>query len=422
VPKGGGDKEWMTVDRTAGPGAGNLYFAWNTAAGCCGFNTFNRSIDGGDTYSTPIPMGVVFGTLSVGADGALYVAGVSSTFSDTRVARSTDAQTGVASPAFSLRPAPLGGALGLSAGPNPGGLLGQVDVETDHSVGPTAGNLYLLASVNPPGPDPLDVHFIRSQDGGATWSAPVRVNDDPPGTNAWQWFGTMSVAPNGRIDVIWNDTRNSPSVITSELYYSSSTDGGVTWSPNVALSPAFNHSLGYPQQNKLGDYYDIISDDVGAHVAWAATFNGEQDVYYTRIGPKDCNGNGVDDATDISLGTSPDDDGNGVPDECEVLLLSKVSPGIAGQSNSIHITRASPSGSVYLLLGTVPTSLPIGPCPGEFLGILNPVIVGPLTTDPTGHITLSGPVGPALSGATVLGQAIELTTCNVSATVSTTFP
>jgi hypothetical protein len=41
--------------------------------------------------------------------------------------------------------------------------------------------------------------------------------------------------------------------------------------------------LGYPNQNKIGDYYDMISDNTGAHVAYAATFTGGQDVYYLRI-------------------------------------------------------------------------------------------------------------------------------------------
>jgi hypothetical protein len=35
----------------------------------------------------------------------------------------------------------------------------------------------------------------------------------------------------------------------------------------------------------MGDYYDMYSDDAGAHLAWAATFNGEQDVYYSVITP-----------------------------------------------------------------------------------------------------------------------------------------
>jgi len=36
----------------------------------------------------------------------------------------------------------------------------------------------------------------------------------------------------------------------------------------------------------MGDYFDMYSDESGAHLAWAATFNGEQDVYYSLITPE----------------------------------------------------------------------------------------------------------------------------------------
>ena len=35
----------------------------------------------------------------------------------------------------------------------------------------------------------------------------------------------------------------------------------------------------------MGDYFDLVSDNSGAHLAWANTFNGEQDVYYSHIVP-----------------------------------------------------------------------------------------------------------------------------------------
>jgi hypothetical protein len=176
----------------------------------------------------------------------------------------------------------LGGQFSAYAGPNPGGLLGQTIVACDNFGGSGDSSVYVLSSVDPPGADPLDVYFIRSTDRGLSWSSPVQVNDDP-GTSAWQWFGTMSVAPNGRIDVVWLDTRNNPGTYLSSLYYSFSEDNGQTWSLNKQLSDAFDPHLGWPQQNKMGDYFDMISDNNGAFLAWAGTFNGEQDVYYGRI-------------------------------------------------------------------------------------------------------------------------------------------
>jgi hypothetical protein len=143
--------------------------------------------------------------------------------------------------------------------------------------------VYLLCSVERiSNNDPLDIMFSRSTTGGKTWSNPVRVNDDA-GQDAWQWFGTMSVAPDGRVDVAWLDTRDNPGTVLSSLYYSSSTDGGLTWSMNERLSDEFDPHVGWPQQDKMGDYFDMYSDSTGAHLAWAGTFNGEQDVYYGRI-------------------------------------------------------------------------------------------------------------------------------------------
>lgn len=202
-------------------------------------------------------------------------------------------------------------------GVNPVGLLGQAYIAEN----PVNGHIYMLCSVNPPGDDPLDLHFVRSADRGLTWSAPVRINDDDADTNAFQWFGTMSVAPNGRIDAVWNDTRNdalNPNPTSSELFYASSADGGVTWTPNIPVSPSYLHGVGYPQQQKMGDYYHMVSDRLGAHVAYAATHNDEQDVWYLRIGDYDCNGNGVADGTDITGGTSLDCNLNGIPDECDI--------------------------------------------------------------------------------------------------------
>ena len=316
IPAGGGDKVWFDIDRTNGIGSGNIYMAWSTAAGCCGDNIFTRSVDGGQTYMTPIglPTSPVWGTVAIGVDGAVYVSGVSS--STFRVLKSFNAQDRNLVPSFG---GPvnvnMGGVLESFQGPNPGGLLGQVWIAVDHSGGPNNNNVYLSSSVNPAGTDPLDVMFARSTDGGTTWSAPVRINSDAMSPNGWQWFATMSVAPNGRIDVIWNDTRASQQLQVSELYYAYSYDAGNTWSQNIQLSPAFNSHIGWPNQQKLGDYYHTVSDQAAVNIVYAATFTGGQDVYFLRAG--DCNTNNVHDGIDILFGMSADANGNSIPDECE---------------------------------------------------------------------------------------------------------
>ncbi len=322
----GGDKAWMAIDRTSGIGQGNIYVIWNIQFTCCSNADFARSINGGLSFEAPrkIPEpSMKWGTLDVGPDGELYSVGSTLGGSSHLIARSSNARDPSRVPSFDYAYAKtidLGGATGAfsSGSPNPGGLLGQVWVATDHSTGPTRGNVYVLGSVEPAGNDPRDVMFIRSTDGGANWSAPVRINNDSPFNGAYQWFGTMSVAPNGRIDVIWNDTRaHAPAVNLSALYYAYSLDGGLTWSANIPLSPPFDSHVGWPQQNKLGDYYDMISDNGGVDVAYAATFNGEQDVYYLRIGDRDCNGNDTPDADDIASGFSEDCNLNEIPDDCE---------------------------------------------------------------------------------------------------------
>jgi hypothetical protein len=289
VPAFGGDKAWMVVDQTGGASDGFLYMNWQIAASCpsgpagC---SFTRSTDHGATWMTPVAIANSprFGVTAVGPHGAVYVAGITATSNTFVVAKSTNARLAAATPTFdfSVTGDFLGGIPVLGGIPNPVGLLGQVWIAAN-PLNPS--HVFLLCSVHAPGVDTTDVKFARSDDGGQTWNAPMRVNDDSMVNGAWQWFGTMSVAPNGRIDVIWNDTRDDPLNRLSRVYYAFSMDEGATWSANRALTPQWDSRIGFPQQNKIGDYYHMISYTDAAHLAFAATFNGEQDVYYMRITP-----------------------------------------------------------------------------------------------------------------------------------------
>ncbi len=385
----GGDKAWFALDTTGGIGTDHMYQAWNTGGNTFFPAQFNRSVNNGFTWTAPVeyepasptPARPVFGILDVGPSGNVYVAGSNNSANAGTfwLVKSGSAQNALLTPLFEqVTSLNMGGNLLIGTGPNPQGLLGQVNVAVDKSTGPTGGNVYVLCSVDPQGDDdPMDVMFIRSTDGGASFSAPLRINDDALNTNAWQWFGTMSVAPGGRIDVIWNDTRTSGLANVSELYYSFSVDGGVNFSTNVALSASFNSHVGWPSQNKLGDYYDMISDDVGAHLIYAATFNGEQDVYYLRIGDYDCNANGIGDAADLAAQTEADCDANGIPDSCQIASGASLDVNANGVPDACDIPGdIDGDGSVNVAdmlamfadWGPCDDTLPLPPCPADLNG------------------------------------------------------
>ncbi len=315
-PAGGGDKQWMAIDATDGPNRGTLYQYWSSAA--------NVSVDGGETWSASSSC-TRWGTMTVGPDGRCYAGGRSI------VGVGVNAADPLGPPSITnLDPLPYSNPIAFSGIINPAGIEGQNNVAVNTAPGPHYNEVYALQSARqstqPPSDaqDSTDVYFAYSTDLGDTFSDAVRVSDAEPGTS-WQWFATVAVAPNGRIDAVWNDTRDDPgsdpvfNPTSSRLYASYSVDGGRTWAANFPVSPAFDHRLGYPNQNKMGDYITMVSDDVGAHVAYVATFTGGQDVYYLNIGGADCDANGVPDDMEIAAGEATDLDGDGVPDACACL-------------------------------------------------------------------------------------------------------
>jgi hypothetical protein len=284
----GGDKQWETIDNTNSTGHGFQYQAWSTAGNNFGGRQFSRSTDGGVTWMNPIniPNSPQWGTLDVDTAGNLFIGGVNTNTNQVWCTRSTTAKNGAIIPTFDQSTAvAMGGTFGFSASINPEGLVGQLFLVVDRSGTSTNNNIYMLAALQPTGFGGSDVMFVRSTNGGSTFSAPKRLNDDPVNHNKWHWQATISVAPNGRIDSVWLDTRNAANNTDSQLFYSYSMDGGVTWSANVAVSNSFNPFLGYPQQNKMGDYITSVSDNTGADVTYTATFNSEEDVYYIRVAP-----------------------------------------------------------------------------------------------------------------------------------------
>jgi hypothetical protein len=283
----GGDKQWFTIDNTFSPGRGNMYQAWSTAGNNWGERQFSRSIDGGRTWEYPIflPNYPIWGTLDVDDSGDLYIGGLADTYDAYFTClKSTNAKYSNQTPSFpQVANVNLGGTLSYGATINPAGLSGQTFLAVDRSNGPTRGNVYMAASVAVNDANPLDFDFVRSTNGGLSWSTPIRLNEDLRNRGAFHWFGTFGVAPNGRIDAFWLDNRANTLATKSALYYRSSNDGGISWTKEVQVSPSFDPTIGYPNQNKIGDYMTVASDDKGANIAYSATFNNEEDIWFLHV-------------------------------------------------------------------------------------------------------------------------------------------
>jgi len=97
----------------------------------------------------------------------------------------------------------------------------------DLSSGPNKGTLY-VNWIDARNGDP-DVFLISSSDGGQTWSAPVRVNDDPVKNRKAQFFTWMSIDPaDGSVNIVFYDRRDTTGSLTG-LILARSIDGGRTF-------------------------------------------------------------------------------------------------------------------------------------------------------------------------------------------------
>ncbi|HVF38394.1 MAG TPA: sialidase family protein [Gemmatimonadaceae bacterium] len=91
--------------------------------------------------------------------------------------------------------------------------------------------LYVVAKVVPGRRFPLAaLRFVRSDDGGKTWSSPVTVTDASEfGSNN---FHALHTGRDGSMYVAWLDGRQGKSA----AYMTRSDDGGKTWAPNVRIA------------------------------------------------------------------------------------------------------------------------------------------------------------------------------------------
>lgn len=241
------DFDTGAMARFAGNGSANTYIAWarksnHPAAAtpyggeACGNTIFARSTDNGATWSTPVKLHT--GGICVGGD---------------------------------YWP--------MDQIPGNDLVHSHPAIAVDTSAGPASGNVYVVYTAND-AKDGGDVHFVKSANGGTSFAAPVRLNARP-GVDRSQWFPNATVAPTGRIYVIWYDQQFGQFVWNprakldvgdlTETSMTYSDDAGATWTrPSPLTERPFQAGYGNDtSQPNFGERIGATASGDRLYAAWA---------------------------------------------------------------------------------------------------------------------------------------------------------
>ncbi len=289
------DKPYIAVDTNPNSSfRDNVYVAWDNASFNAGKSSANnallfaRSADGGRTFSNPIavnnltggPSSVIGADPFVGPNGEVYVAWHDVQNNVLLVNSSFDGGVTFGQPQ-TISPTVVPFADAIPAMASRQALLYPA-CDADRSSGRNRGTLY-CSWMDETASNGTDIFVARSVDRGASWSAPLRVNDDPAGVRKDQFNQWLSVDPtNGSVNLSWNDARNDPADVKTDIFSSQSTNGGLSFVPNVKVTTAqSDESAANPfadAGNQYGDYEGIVAFGGNIHPIWTdGRFDGVVD-------------------------------------------------------------------------------------------------------------------------------------------------
>jgi hypothetical protein len=131
--------------------------------------------------------------------------------------------------------------------------------------------------------DDTDIEVRHSDDNGATWSGPVRVNDDATANS--QFMPKISLDPTtGNLAVTWYDSRrdlgtggpgdtNGVPNDDAQFWGAFSTDGGRTFTPNIQISAGTSNAPDSGNSIDFGDFSGLSFFGGIAHPAWSDNSN-----------------------------------------------------------------------------------------------------------------------------------------------------
>jgi hypothetical protein len=156
-----------------------------------------------------------------------------------------------------------------------------IQMSADNSYGAYRGNVYIVFAGKGIGAsDKSDIFFTKSTNYGNNWSMPLRLNDDNTLTD--QWMPAISVDKNGKIYIVWYDSRiDLVNNIMTLLYGTVSTNGGATFSPYIPVSTTPFNPTTFLTNGFFGHYISVSAIENTAIAAWC---DGRNNNYGSYVG------------------------------------------------------------------------------------------------------------------------------------------
>ena len=312
-PGGGSafDKNFSAVDNfSTSPFFGRAYTVWTDFTGSSGWRIrISYTTDGGVSWSASTFVSPTASSghhhqgcdVKVGSNGNVHVIwancttnGQNSTEDSLGYARSTDGGvtwTVAKNNAIDMNGIRTQNLFGL---PNTNQWVrasGFPRLAIDTYGGPRNGWIYSLAAEKTlaPAGDASDIILCRSADNGNTWTR-IKVNQDPS-NGRFNYMPAVTVTPDGAVNVVYYDQRNTTGIVT-QVYLSRSNDGGNTWTDvqvsdhNFSPAPISGLATGYQ-----GDYIGMTHANGKLWPFWADNSSGIYQVWTDGItyGPPPAN-------------------------------------------------------------------------------------------------------------------------------------
>ncbi|MGZ4099002.1 MAG: T9SS type A sorting domain-containing protein [Bacteroidia bacterium] len=290
------DRPWLKADNSSSPSQGTLYMTTKPPSWISMPNRsyLKHSADSGQTWSSYRYVDTVnyligpsiaapMAALAVAADGALCLAYPSYVTSQSPFPKFFFAKSYNKGGTFTRNDLLV----------NPSSVANSnYKLAYTLAANPNNSNQLAFCTISNQNGDP-DIYITTTNNGGTSWSVPVRVNDDITGNGKAQDLAWISYSKNNRLLAVWRDKRNGAGTgfyQPSDVYCSISNDNGATFLPNIRLSNvSVPHDTILTQDGNDFLSCELVSDTI--YAAWGDVRTGKLNIYFAKTAIS--NGTGI---------------------------------------------------------------------------------------------------------------------------------